>query len=92
MAPGQFLLSGLTSEQRPRPHTPLKLIAAERVCLPMWSQSAPSLIMRVHSPVRFPKSDARTEGEMMLHETTEKATPSACAQRQSRSDPEHEIG
>ena len=31
----------------------------------MWSHSAPPLIMRLHSAVSCPKSEASTEGEMM---------------------------
>jgi hypothetical protein len=32
---------------------------------PMCSHSAPSTIMRLHSAVSWPKSEARTEGEMI---------------------------
>jgi len=31
--------------------------------VPMWSHSAPSLIIRSHSAVSFPKSDASTDGD-----------------------------
>ena len=31
--------------------------------VPMWSHSAPSLIIRWHSAVSFPKSDASTDGD-----------------------------
>jgi hypothetical protein len=35
---------------------------------PMCSQSAPSSMTRLHSWLRLPMSDARTDGAMMLHE------------------------
>lgn len=31
----------------------------------MWSHSAPPFIIRLHSAVKLPKSEARTEGEIM---------------------------
>jgi hypothetical protein len=32
---------------------------------PMWSQSAPFSIIRLHSADNWPKSEASTEGEMI---------------------------
>ena len=56
---------GATGSGQHMSRTPVIAHARSQGGSPMCSHSAPPLIMRLHSAVSWPKSEARTEGEMM---------------------------
>ena len=56
---------GATGSGQHMSRTPVIAHARSQGGSPMCSHSAPPLIMRLHSAVSWPKSEARTEGEMI---------------------------